>query len=228
MHHLWRQYVTTFFFFLCIRYDDHAKSSGQWLIGSPLSAVVRQLFPRAWCQLSVFWPKLLAYCPQVWAGLKNVLRSLLLRATFTVGWISKTQFLQWPVRRLKMMVWVLLSRVLIWSFCGSYPSFFSHQANFCFRRVLISLYEVERWGWGRLAAAFASLSAMPTCAGTHRSTTLLLVDRAHKLLCSCWMGRSVRDWRADTESESRTMFCWLQSSSISCSVAAFRARSSVL
>ena len=39
------------------------------------------------------------------------------------------------------MVWVLPSRLLIWSFCGSYPLFFSLQANFCFciRRVLTSL-----------------------------------------------------------------------------------------
>ena len=44
---------------------------------------------------------------------------------------------------------VLLSSVLIWSFCGSYPLFFSLQANFCFcvRRVLTSVYEVERCGW---------------------------------------------------------------------------------
>ena len=47
---------------------------------------------------------------------------------------------------------------------------------------------------------------MPTCAGTHWNTTLLL-DRIHRLLCSCWVGRSmepfVRDQRADRESESR-------------------------
>ena len=67
----------------------------------------------------------------------------------------------WLVRRRKMVIWVLLSRVLIWSFCGSYPLFFSLQADFyfCFRRVLTSLYEVERWGWESFVAAFASLSA---------------------------------------------------------------------
>ena len=31
-----------------------------------------------------------------------------------------------------MVVWVLLSRVLIWSFCGSYPLFLNLQADFCF------------------------------------------------------------------------------------------------
>ena len=85
----WRSFtpqVQDSFFFFCVRCDDRAKSSGRWLLGSPPSAVVRQLAPRAW-YFSVFWPK---YCLQVWAGLKNVLRGLLLRATFTVGWISKT------------------------------------------------------------------------------------------------------------------------------------------
>ena len=146
---------------------------------------------------------------------------------------------QWPVRRRKMVVWVLLSRVLIWSFCGSYPLFLNLQADFCFcfRRVLTSLYVVDKWGWGSFAAAFASLSAvsfpaMPTCAGTHWSTTLLLSDRVRRLLCSCWVWKSVgpfvRDWRADRESDSKTIFCWLQSSSIRSSVAAFRACTSAL
>ena len=39
------------FFFFCVRCDDHAKSSGRWLLGSPPSAVVQQLAPRAWCPL---------------------------------------------------------------------------------------------------------------------------------------------------------------------------------
>ena len=137
---------------------------------------------------------------------------------------------QWPVRRRKMVVWVLLSRVLIWSFCGSYPLFFNLQADlcFCFRRVLTSLYVVEKWGWGSFAAAFASLSAvsfpaMPTCAGTHWSTTLLLSDRVRRLLCSCWVQKSVGPFVRDWESDSKTIFCWLQSSSIRSSVAAFRA-----
>ena len=146
---------------------------------------------------------------------------------------------QWPVRRRKMVVWVLVSRVLIWSFCGSYPLFFNLQADFCFcfRRLLTSLYVVEKWGWGSFAAAFASLSAvsfsaMPTCSGTHWSTTLLLSDRVRKLSCSCWVRKSVgpfvRDWRADRESDNKTIFCWLQSSSIRSSVAAFRACTSAL
>ena len=32
-------------------YDDRAKSPGRGLLGSPLSAVVRQLAPRVWCPL---------------------------------------------------------------------------------------------------------------------------------------------------------------------------------
>ena len=138
-----------------------------------------------------------------------------------------------------MVVWVLMSRALIWFICGSHQLFFSLQADFCssLTRVLTSLYEVQRWGYESFAAAFASLSAvlflaMPTCAATHWSTTLLLFDRVHRLLCSCWVLRSVgpfvRYWRADRESESMTIFCWLQSSSIRCSVAAFRAWSSAL
>ena len=39
------------FFFFCVRCDDRAKSSGRWLLGSPPSAVVQQLAPRAWCPL---------------------------------------------------------------------------------------------------------------------------------------------------------------------------------
>ena len=35
----------------CIRCDDSAKSSGRWFPGSPPSAVVWQLAPRAWCPL---------------------------------------------------------------------------------------------------------------------------------------------------------------------------------
>ena len=41
-------YFELFFSFFCVRCDDRAKSSGQWLLGSPPSAVVRQLAPRAW------------------------------------------------------------------------------------------------------------------------------------------------------------------------------------
>ena len=37
--------------FLCVRCNDRAKSSGRWLLGSPLPAVLRQLAPRAWCLL---------------------------------------------------------------------------------------------------------------------------------------------------------------------------------
>ena len=46
-----------FFFFFCVRCDDRAKSSGQWLLGSPPSAVVRQLAPRAWCPLQCLLAK---------------------------------------------------------------------------------------------------------------------------------------------------------------------------
>ena len=51
-----------------VRCDDGAKSSGRWLLGSPPSAVVGQLAPELGAHFSVFWPKLLAYCLQVWAG----------------------------------------------------------------------------------------------------------------------------------------------------------------
>ena len=84
-----------FVFFFCIRCDDRAKSSGRWLLGSPLSAVVRQLAPRAWWPLQCLLAKTVGVLSpgvgrceesaQVWAGVKNVLRTLLLRATFTVG-----------------------------------------------------------------------------------------------------------------------------------------------
>ena len=47
----------SFFFFFCVRCDDRAKSSGRWLLGSPLSAVVGQLAPRAWCLLQCLLAK---------------------------------------------------------------------------------------------------------------------------------------------------------------------------
>ena len=46
-----------FFFFVCVRCDDRTKSSGRWLLGSPPSAVVRQLAPRAWCPLQCLLAK---------------------------------------------------------------------------------------------------------------------------------------------------------------------------
>ena len=46
-----------FFFFFYVRCDDRAKSSGRWLLGSPPSAVVRQLAPRAWCPLQCLLAK---------------------------------------------------------------------------------------------------------------------------------------------------------------------------
>ena len=45
-------------FFFCVRCDDHAKSSGWWLLGSlPPTAVVRQLAPRARCPLQCLLAK---------------------------------------------------------------------------------------------------------------------------------------------------------------------------
>ena len=41
----------TGFFFFCLRCDDCTKSSGRWLLGSPLSTVVQQVAPRIWCPL---------------------------------------------------------------------------------------------------------------------------------------------------------------------------------
>ena len=48
---------TNDFFFICVRCDLRAKSSGRWLLGSPPSAVVRQLAPRAWCPLQCLQAK---------------------------------------------------------------------------------------------------------------------------------------------------------------------------
>ena len=44
-------------FFFCVRCDDRAKSSGRWLLGSPPSAVARQLASRAWCPLQCLLAK---------------------------------------------------------------------------------------------------------------------------------------------------------------------------
>ena len=49
--------------FLCVRCDDRAKSSGRWLLGSPPSAVVRQLAPRAWCPLQCLLAKTVGVLP---------------------------------------------------------------------------------------------------------------------------------------------------------------------
>ena len=43
--------------FFCVRCDDRAKSSGRWLLLSPLSAVVMQIAPRAWCPLQCLLAK---------------------------------------------------------------------------------------------------------------------------------------------------------------------------
>ena len=130
-----------FFFFFCVRCDDHAKSSGRWLLGSPLSAAVPQLAPRAWCPLQCLLAKTVSRCGQVWRMCSGICSS-----KPHSQWAESARpnlfrcFLcpQWPVRRWKMVVWVLLSRVLIWSFCGSYPLvfclflfFFCLQADFC-------------------------------------------------------------------------------------------------
>ena len=45
------------FFVFCLRCDDRAKSSDQLLPGNPLSTVVRQLAPRAWCPLQCLLTK---------------------------------------------------------------------------------------------------------------------------------------------------------------------------
>ena len=44
-------------FFFCVGCDGRTKSSGRWLLGSPLSAVVGQLAPRAWCLLQCLLAK---------------------------------------------------------------------------------------------------------------------------------------------------------------------------
>ena len=48
---LLRLLLVLLFFFFCVRCGDRAKASGRWLLGSPQSAVVRQLAPRTWCPL---------------------------------------------------------------------------------------------------------------------------------------------------------------------------------
>ena len=50
-------FVCFFVCFFCVQCDDRAKSSGRWLLGSPLSAVVRQLAPRAWWPLQCLLAK---------------------------------------------------------------------------------------------------------------------------------------------------------------------------
>ena len=153
-------------------------------VRSPPSAVVRQLAPQSLVPTSVSsgqncW-RIVSRCGQVWRMCSGVCSSephSQWAESARPSLFGCFRSPQWPVRRRKMVVWVLLSRVLIWSFCRSYPLCFSLQADFCFcfTKVLTSLYEVERCGWGSFAAAFASLfavsfPAMPTCAGTHRST----------------------------------------------------------
>ena len=145
--------VSRLFSFFCVWYDDHAKSSGRWLLGSPPSAVVQQLAPRVWCLLQCLLAKtvgVLSRCGQVWRMCSGVCSSephaqwaVSARPSLFRCFLSP----QWP-EHIRKMVWVLLSRVLIWSVCSSYPLFFSLQADFCFcfRRVLTSLYKGERWG----------------------------------------------------------------------------------
>ena len=44
-------------FFFCVQCDDHAKSSGRWLLGSPPSTVVRQFAHIAWCPVQCLQAK---------------------------------------------------------------------------------------------------------------------------------------------------------------------------
>ena len=59
---------------------------------------------------------------------------------------------QWPVRRRKMVVWVLLSRALIWSFCGSYLLFLvkipQWQIGVISRNFILWLLWWQAWLWG--------------------------------------------------------------------------------
>ena len=77
--------------------------------------------PQSLVPISVF--SVLACGLQMWAGLQNVLRSLLRRVELWAESVRPSllrYFLgpQWPVCRQKM-VWVLLFGVFIWSFCRS-------------------------------------------------------------------------------------------------------------
>ena len=141
------------FFFFCVRCDDRAKSSGRWPLGSPPSAVVQQLAPRAWCPLQCLLAKTVGVlspgvgrseeCAQGFAPQSHIHSGLNQQdlVSLDVFLAHSDQYADG-----RWWVWVLLSRVLIWSFCGSYPLFLNLQADFCFcfRRVLISLYVVEK------------------------------------------------------------------------------------
>ena len=80
---LFEQFCQLPHFFLWVRCDyPGVISSGRWLLGSPLSAVDRQLGPRAWCPRSCRQAKTVraqspgvgrfADCPQEFASLSHI------------------------------------------------------------------------------------------------------------------------------------------------------------
>ena len=155
-------------FFFCVRCDDPAKSSGTWLLGSPPFAVFWQLPPpppptpsaslvptwvsagqNRWCTAPGVGRS--EECAQEFAPRSHI-HSRLNQQDLTSSDIFFTHSDQYvdPVKGVNLVfLWVIS---IVFQSLG----FFC----FCFRRVLTSLYEVERWGLGNFAAAFASLSAV--------------------------------------------------------------------
>ena len=172
-----------------------------WLVTARKSAVVRQLAPELGVHFGVFKPKLLAYCPQVLAGLKVVLRSLLLRAQCTVGWISKTQSLE------------MFSQPTVISAQTedeSYPLLFSLQADFCFcfRRVLIyrkgcrggvegvSLWPLPvclQFRFRRCQHVLAPIGALPCCWTEHTGCCVV----------TGWEGQWAHSWATEEQTGSQ-------------------------
>ena len=217
------------YYFFCIRCDDHAISSGQWLLGSPLSAVhcssaacSQSLMPTSVSSGQNCW-RTVCRCGQVWRMCSGVCSS-----EPHSQWAESARpnlfrcfhSPQWPAHRRKKLVWVLLSRVFIWSFYWSYPLFFSLHVDLCFciKRVLTSLYEVERWSWGSFAAAFASLSAvsflaMPTSTFTHWILSCCLTEYT-----GCCVAAGCKDQcghSRETEEHTRSQKAWQYSAGCS-------------
>lgn len=102
-----------------------------------------------------------SWCGQIckmWSGVRPGLRT-----TFAVGWVNNTHSLwmflspQWPVRRRKMVVWLLLTSMLIWSCCGLIVAIIIIYLFFVFHSicllllkysVLVSVWEFELLQWG--------------------------------------------------------------------------------
>ena len=119
-------------YFFCVRCDDCAKSSGRCLLGSPRSALVRQLAHRAWCPLQCLLTRTVGVLSP------GVGRSEECDQEFTPhSYIHSGLNQQDPITYTQIEVWVLL---LILSFLWVISIVLSLLADFCFyfRWVLIS------------------------------------------------------------------------------------------